>query len=200
MRQVNSKYVFLDLPFKTVDRVNAANNLFQLHTYADKMQLIGQWQFVDLMGDIFRVMFEPVSALAQSINNTMSSLGLKENEYVLVHVSSRYTTTSINLRFDHGGGLKLEGCWRSYLIPIIHNAISCANVMSPDSVIYFASDNHEVVQNAVTHDVIIGKGGHVRPVGIHRDMEPLHSEAKPSQSQISDFSPSILRFAYNGWK
>ena len=97
-----------------------------------------------------------------------------------MHVRSRYPTTDENIKYDHGGGLKLEGLSRMQLIPITHNAISCANLLWPDSAIYFASDNHKVVQHAITHDVMISKGDHVRPVGIQRDKEPLHSEVKNS--------------------
>ena len=96
-RHLKPKFVFLDLYIHSLERINAANHLFQYHTYHDKMPHIYQWQFVDLMGDIFRVMFEPVPALARIINNTMSSLGLRENEYTSIHVRSRYPTESVKI-------------------------------------------------------------------------------------------------------
>ena len=107
-RTMKAKYVFIDLPKHTPDRINAANHLFQYHTYADKMPDTYQWQFVDLMGDIFRVMFEPVPALAESINNTMTNLGLREHEYTSVHVRSRYPIRNKFRSLDLNGGLKLE--------------------------------------------------------------------------------------------
>ena len=90
MRMMNDTYTFLALLSHSTERMNTGNNLFQLHSYANEVPVINQWQFVDLMGDIFRVMFEPVLALTQSINDTMTSLGLKENEYASVHVRARY--------------------------------------------------------------------------------------------------------------
>jgi len=187
MRKMRDKYVSLDLKHHSIARINAANFLFQSYTYANKMPCISQWQFVDLMGDIFRVMFEPVSVLAQSINNTMASLGLRENEYISVHVRSRYGKRFS--KFDKGGGLKFTGGWKRLLVPITKNAISCANLLSTNSTIYFASDNHEVVKYAITLDITLDKGSHARPVGIHRDNEPLHSDGSHPESQISDFFP-----------
>eukprot|EP00555_Chaetoceros_dichaeta_P010186 CAMPEP_0198265574 /NCGR_PEP_ID=MMETSP1447-20131203/23327_1 /TAXON_ID=420782 /ORGANISM="Chaetoceros dichaeta, Strain CCMP1751" /LENGTH=70 /DNA_ID=CAMNT_0043955137 /DNA_START=1 /DNA_END=210 /DNA_ORIENTATION=- len=70
MRMMNDKYAFLDIHSLTTERINFANYIFQMHTYADKVSLPTQWKFIDLMGDIFRVMFEPVLALTQSINDT----------------------------------------------------------------------------------------------------------------------------------
>jgi len=191
MRTMNDKYAFLGLVGRTPDRVNLANNIFQLHTYADEVSMPYNWQFVDLMGDIFRVMFEPVLALTQSINETMTSLGLKENDYSSVHVRSRYPTAKSLKNIDLNGGLDFTdgGRWKKKLLPVINNSVSCANHIAINSIIYFSSDNHEVVRNAVSRDIPVGDGMQVRPVAIHRDKEPLHSEGANPGSQISDFFP-----------
>jgi len=189
MRKNNNKYVFLDLRNYAIDRINKANEIFQLHSYADKMPPVCQWQFVDLMGDIFRVMFEPVPALAESINSTMTILGLKENEYVSVHVRARYPYNQNFKKYDLGGGLKLEGREKSYLFDIVNNAVSCGSLLAMNSTIYFASDSHEVVKDAITRDISLDGGIQVQPVGIHRDKEPLHSNVKHPGSHINDFFP-----------
>jgi len=189
MQKMKGKYVSLDLKEHSIERINAANFLFQSYTYAIKMPRITQWQFVDLMGDIFRVMFEPVPALAQSINKTMASLGLQENDYVSVHVRSRYPVRGIPTNLDKGGGLKLEGYLKQTLVSISTNAINCANLLANSSTIYFASDSNDVVRDTITRDVPVDKGSHVRPVGIYRDKEPLHSAGSHPESQISDFFP-----------
>jgi len=186
-RSINHTYVSLDLMHHSVERINHANSVFQLHTYADKVPEINQWQFIDLMGAIFRVMFEPVLALTQSINDTMTSLGLKEHEYASVHVRSRYPVNN-KLKGMDKGGLDF-GQLKNYLLPIINNAVSCANHIAINSTIYFSSDNHEVVRDTVTRDISVGGGIQVRPVAILRDNEPLHSGVHHPESQISDYFP-----------
>jgi len=187
MRMMNDTYAFLDIP-RTTDRINHANNLFQLHSYANEVPILSQWQFVDLMGDVFRVMFEPVLALTQNINDTMTALGLKENEYTSVHLRSRYPFFKHWKKIDKQGGLDFPK-WKRHFRPIIDNAVSCANHIAMNSTIYFVSDNHEVVIDAITRDIPVGGGMQVRPVGIRRDKEPLHSDGKNPKAQISDFFP-----------
>merc|ERR1740139_1156398 len=118
----------------------------------------------------------------------MTSLGLKENEYVSVHVRSRYPFSKALVNTDKQGGLDF-GSWKEILLPIINNAVSCANHIAMNSTIYFSSDNHEVVSDTTTRDIPVGGGMQVRPVGIHRNDEPLHSEGKYPESLISDFFP-----------
>jgi len=190
MKKSNDKFVFLDLMRHAAEKINIANNIFQLNTYTDKMPLIGGWQFVDLMGDIFRVMFEPVSELTRSINNTMTRLALKENEYVSVHVRSRYPALNNKKleQIDKGGNLDFEEL-SSYLRPIVNNAIKCAYLLAPNNTILFLSDNHEVTRDTITGDISVEGGVLVRPIGIDRDKEPLHSDGTHPDSQISDFYP-----------
>eukprot|EP00592_Proboscia_alata_P009173 CAMPEP_0194361030 /NCGR_PEP_ID=MMETSP0174-20130528/8533_1 /TAXON_ID=216777 /ORGANISM="Proboscia alata, Strain PI-D3" /LENGTH=520 /DNA_ID=CAMNT_0039132961 /DNA_START=155 /DNA_END=1717 /DNA_ORIENTATION=+ len=190
MRSINDKYVSLYLGSNSEDRINYHNNLFQLHTYTHEAPIIIKWQFIDLTGDIFRVMFEPVLALTQSINDTMTSLGLKENEYASAHVRSRYPIKTALRKIDKQGGLDF-GYWKEYLLPIINNAVSCANHIAMNSTIYFSSDNNEVVNDTITRDIPVGGGMQVRPVAMHRDKEPLHSDGINPESQISDFFPMI---------
>ena len=108
MQQNNNTYLFLDLRTYAISRFYQVNEIFQLHSYADKMPQITQWQFVDLIGDVFRVMFEPVLALVENINSAMISLVLKVNGYVSVNVWSRYLCTKNFEKYELGGGLKLE--------------------------------------------------------------------------------------------
>jgi len=191
MQKMKDKYAFLDLWTHSTERVNRANEIFQLHSYVDLMPQISQWQHIELMGDIFRVMFEPVPALAKNINYTMTSLRLKENEYVSVHVRSRYPVDkrSETKKLDKAGGLEFEGRMKDYLRPIINNAVNCASLLVTNSTMFFVSDSHKVVLDTIARNVSVDGGTHVQPVGKKRHEEPLHSSGNFPDSQITDFFP-----------
>ncbi len=131
-----------DLPYivlkmnTAIDRINGYNNMFQAHSYKAKMPTILTWQHVDLTGDIFRVMFEPVEALARHINATMTRLGLVENEYTSIHMRARYPTGKIQRimgkidteKYDKEGFGDFEGYdgkLKSYLLSLVSNAFHC---------------------------------------------------------------------------
>eukprot|EP00957_Ditylum_brightwellii_P114411 8722672-Ditylum_brightwellii.AAC.1 len=105
------------------------------------MPCLDQWKYPDMFGDIFRVMFQPVPAIAHEINKTMSSLGLVESLYVSAHVRSRYPTGPMGKVADKGGLLHLEGDVRSYLDGIGTNALDCVMKLGSDLPIFFVSDS-----------------------------------------------------------
>jgi len=84
------RYVIFDYKTKSIEQLNDCNNLFQLHSYRYRYPAVKQWESIDLFGDIFSVMFEPVPRLAYAINATMNKLGLEEGKCVSAHVRSRY--------------------------------------------------------------------------------------------------------------
>ena len=70
--------------------------------------------------------------------------------------------------------MKFEGQLKSYLVPIIDNAINCGNSLKSNSTIYFVSDNHDVVTDTITRDIPTDVGISIRPVSRPQHKEPLH--------------------------
>ena len=60
----------------SLEKMNEALMLFQRHSYRDKMPTLSHWDHVELMGDIFRVLFQPKEEVAKRVNQTMTKLGM----------------------------------------------------------------------------------------------------------------------------
>eukprot|EP01083_Nonionella_stella_P021103 58520_1 len=128
----------------------------------------------------------------------MANLGLVENEFVSTHVRARYPTGRLlqivgNLKFDKDGGLGFDGKVKAYLIPIIRNALECAQLLTPkpDFKIFLVSDHNEATNYAISNDFNVWNSGHkvnVRPVGVNRLEESLHMEGH-HESNVADFYP-----------
>ena len=170
----------------SVPSMNALNIMAQRYSYQDTMPLINQWQHPDMIEDIFRTLFKPVKPLARRINATMTRLGLKENEYVSVHVRARYPVrkhTVLKLAqnrsqvdaIDKGGKLAFEGEMKKYLIGIIENAIECGHQLDTNLPLYFASDHNNVTNYALEHE-FTGQNStkRVQPLGVQSDQMPVH--------------------------
>lgn len=87
---------------------------------------------------------EPVPALNQTTNETMMALGLREDEYESVQVRARYLVNTWFEKLDLGGGLRMEGRIKRYLVPVVENTVWSGTYLVPNRIIYFASDSHEI--------------------------------------------------------
>lgn len=145
--------------------------------------------FPDIMGDIFRVMFEPVPKLAHHINSTMAKLNLVENEYISVHVRARYPAPMLkqihrgNKRiFDKGNhGLDFSNPGlKSHVVDFLTNAIECGDILSPNSKMLIITDNTNATKYAISNDFSFGDSNNnariVRPIGVDRDEESPHTD------------------------
>ncbi len=167
----------------TVPSINQFNLIAQAYSYEDMMPIINQWQYPDMMKDLFRAFFKPVPSLAKRVNETMTKLGLIENEYVSVHIRTRYPVRfygvqrdEVNL-VDKQGKLPFEGRVKDYLINILNNAVECGHLLAPDLPMFFTSDHNEVTKYAtMTNFTFNGEESSitVKPVGIHHDKMPVH--------------------------
>jgi len=184
----NKTLIYLNLASRSEDGINKANMFFQMHTYADKMpKIVSDWQYIDIFGDIFRVMFEPVPTLAQRINKTMTELGLKENEYSSAHVRARYPTAKIKTIVDTTGFEDYKNV-EDILNPVIDNALRCANRIAPDlTKIFFASDQHDIIDSIEKRNISFGEGGETRVVGIHQNTIIKHFDKTYNDTKASDF-------------
>ncbi len=187
-------------------KINLANMLVQRHSYGGEtsntsehlMPDLINWQYPEMIADIFRVMFEPVPLLAKQINATMSKLGLVENQFITAHVRARYPNSQLlkvhgSLDYDIGGGLNFENAMvKEYLVSVIKNALECGHVLAKDLKIFFISDHNQVTNYAISHHFTLhdinGIETVIQPVGVDRDKEPLHMEGNMSTSAL-DFYP-----------
>ena len=178
MKKDDGKYLSIKLLSNDVKSINKALYLFQRQSYVDTMPSIEQWDFVDITGDLFRVMFEPIEPLAIQINQTMAKLGLVENQYSSVHTRCRYPVYPAarhqGTKVDKGGGLQFVNKTKDALIDIMQNAVNCAHQLDPNHPIYFASDHDDATRFMITHDSPLDNEASIRPVGIDRKEEPLH--------------------------
>ncbi len=75
------------------------------------------------------------------INDTMTRLGLVENEYTSVHVRARYPTKQMTLILkgkvkSHDKGhynISFEGKYKEYILSLASNAIECGAFADRDS-------------------------------------------------------------------
>jgi hypothetical protein len=179
MRRDERKYLSIKLVSNDVKSINNGLSLFLRHSYIEQMPSVDNWDFVDLMGDIFRVMFEPIKPLAIRINQTMQRLGLVENQYLSVHTRCRYPVYPVarhqGREVDKGGGMQFVNKTKEALVDIMQNAVKCAYDLDPNiTTIFFASDHDDATRYMITNDVPLGDGKSLRPVGIDRKEEPLH--------------------------
>lgn len=229
IQQSEVKYFTTDYQSKGIGNVNFANSLVQRHSYTGGnddersdnggfMPEISQWQYPEMMHDIFRVMFQPVPSLAQRINHTMTELELVEKEYVSVHVRARYPVDELveitqkkRATFegmdatDKGKGVEFTGKAKKYFVAIIENAIQCGHLLAPDLPLYFASDHNNVTQYATSNDfqdVVLDENKNItstgltfRPVGLHPDRMPLHTDyITTTNATSSSITPKVQDF------
>ncbi len=133
IRDNNATFASIGTVDKDFNKVNSLNNFFNAHSYQDRYTFASKWFHVELTEHIYRVLFEPIPAIGRMINNTMTRLGLVENEYTSVHVRARYPTHQLNSILaehkDHydSGRYKpsFEGRLKDYLLSLANNAIEC---------------------------------------------------------------------------
>ena len=153
----------------------------QRYSYVDMMPIINQWQYPDMMEDIFRALFKPKKDLAKRVNATMTRLGLVENEYVSVHVRARYPVQKLARKkykmnaIDKAGELPFVNGTKEYLVWIMENAIQCGHLLAPDLPIYFASDHNEATKYAISNTFkTTAAESPIQPVGLENDKMPIH--------------------------
>ncbi len=167
----STKYIIMDMDSHSYHHINHMNLFFQRHSYVkdenhyysnkDGIPNLQHWSYPQHMNHIFRVLFKPVQSLAQKINTTMSILGLVENEYISVHVRSRYPVEDVALVHERIDPIDKEGqldfecddddggdgprciCTNlgsnhsltttKYLVEVVTNAIQCGSSLFPSS-------------------------------------------------------------------
>eukprot|EP01083_Nonionella_stella_P074998 203623_1 len=186
-------YISVAMYSNSLEKMNEALMLFQRHSYGDQMPILSHWDHVELMGDIFRVLFQPKEEVAKRVNQTMTKLGLVENNYNSVHIRARYPAHELTRligdseadQADLKGGLQFEGKVKDYLISLLQNSLSCINLLSPDQPVYFASDQNDFTNYAIRHNIEVTGGAFVKPVGLDRG-EILHSAGANNVNKTAD--------------
>jgi len=200
--QTNNPFVMVSMPGnQPYEATNDGNMFAQQFSYDNEMPIIGQWGYAEMFSDIFRVMFEPVPALAQQINQTMASLGLREGAYTSTHVRARYpaANTPLDRKSRHmmdkdGGHFEFTGDMMKYAMRLSNNAIDCGYSLAPDDdlPILFVSDSHLVANywNS-TRTKRVSKDVEVKVVAVNRSEEPLHidrDDGWPGSTPIEFYS------------
>ena len=205
VRNEEDTYLKSDSP-RGDEVVTSLISIVQHHSYANSMpDLTGgsKTPHLEMISDIFRVMFKPVKRLAQHINSTMNRLNLVENEYVSVHVRARYPPLPTFAKIEKESNTKdhkptvfykredmaFGSNEKKYIVPILENALKCGNLLAPDLPIYFVSDHHNVTQYALSNDFIGKDGKSFRPVGPDSDVIPMHSD-----TNIDHFDDGEINF------
>jgi len=196
IRNSTDKYAVTRLIGNTIVGINDLNLFAQSHSYVEYMPIINQWQYPDIIADVFRVMFKPVELLAKHVNATMTKLGLVENEYVSTHVRIRYPVPRFaskrkeRVAMDQNGVLLFEGEHKGYLIGLMQNAVNCGHLLAPDLPMYFASDHLDATKYAVSTGITVDGGKVIQPVGLEHDKMPVHVGVREFQNfHMDDFFP-----------
>ena len=182
----------------TVEAINHLNMLAQMYSYEGRMPIINQWQHPDITHDLFRVLFKPKPHLARRVNETMTKLGLVENEYLSVHVRARYPTRGlakgkngkkkIQNQIDKQGILPFEGSNKEYLVKIMNNAMECGHMLAPDLPIYFATDHNNATNFMLSKNFTFSDGTIIQPKGLESEKMPVHVGIREYQQfHRSDF-------------
>mmetsp|Transcript_63384 Transcript_63384/g.74194 ORF Transcript_63384/g.74194 Transcript_63384/m.74194 type:complete len:613 (-) Transcript_63384:424-2262(-) len=209
LREIDDQFIIVHTKDQAFDKINLLNTFFLGHSYKKNFPDSGGWTHVNLIGDIFRVMFQPVESLSRRVNTTMKILGLKEKEYTSVHVRARYPTTIIgniaarqlNISFrelDIEKSIRFEGRMKDHLIAVTNNAFYCDSILNPlpantTPTIYICSDDNELVNHFVTHGVhISGRQTPIIPVA-HQNKtgKLLHLEKDADDHAHLHFFPLV---------
>ena len=150
--------VGLDLLKRSTDQINNGNMLFQKFSYTSEAKILDKWDFPDMFGDIFRVMFQPIPPIGMNLNRTMSELGLYEGKYSSAHVRARYPSDQGlkkligDLKYvDKNGKIEVKNDVLDYLTKVSQHALSCVALgTDSNSKIYFASDTNDLTKHIST--------------------------------------------------
>jgi hypothetical protein len=89
--------------------------------------------------ELFRLLFEPSKALAESVEATMKFLELVPSQYSSVHLRVKYPQHGIDEKtfsfHDH----------KAKVVKWAANAVNCAVELHPNSTIYVSSDNNDTI-------------------------------------------------------
>uniref|UniRef100_A0A7S3PZC1 Uncharacterized protein n=1 Tax=Chaetoceros debilis TaxID=122233 RepID=A0A7S3PZC1_9STRA len=181
-------------------RINSLNKIFQAHSYKDKMPSIGGWSHIELMGDIFRVMFEPVEEIARRVNTTMTKLGLEENKYTTVHIRARYPTVQVasmvggakdaEQHDKNGGAVKYEGTYKTHIGLIMKNAFECGRQLSQRNkaeVIVMSTDSNDVADDVFSNGIELKDGSSLKPIVLQHTGEVLHLEGTKKKKKHEEY-------------
>ena len=151
LRREDDTFLIFDLVRKSHEQINQCNMLFQKFSYEEEFPALNKWDFPEMFGYIFRVMFQPTPVIGNNIQRSMEKMNINDGEYISVHVRSKYPSDRILQKNDHthvdkSGGLSFYGEIRDHLIDVADNAIRCAQKLSPTLPLYFASDSHSLTK------------------------------------------------------
>lgn len=192
----DSKFIITAVKKNSHGRINAMNEVAQRHSYKEIMPRLHNWDCPDMIGDMFRVMFEPVQPLAVQINATMTRLGLVEKQYVTAHTRSRYPSPALgaNLEdpfgFDKDGGYKWEGKLKKHIVDLVLNALHCVHLLQPDLPILFLADDENTVEFASNGFKHRKKKYNFNPIVIQREQSPKHFDTSTKNyKNLEEFYP-----------
>ena len=171
------------------DKINRSNLVVHAYSYEQTMPLANAWMHIPLIEHIFKTMFEPIEPIAKSINATMTSLGLVENEYTSVHVRARYPSHGLKnilgdmrkaTQHDKGDAdIKFEGKYKNYLTNLGKNALECGMMLKPSNKIFFSSDSIDLTRHFIGKPVKLGKEEtEYKPLGIDSREEIRHLDQR----------------------
>mmetsp|Transcript_22630 Transcript_22630/g.34181 ORF Transcript_22630/g.34181 Transcript_22630/m.34181 type:complete len:509 (+) Transcript_22630:140-1666(+) len=161
--QKNSdRFTSIGLIDRDFQKINRLNNIFQAHSYRERYPVAEKWFHIDLSQHLYRVLFEPIPAIAERMTQFKQQHSL--HEYTAVHVRGRYPTGRMagilggkkEIAKEHDKGSHappLEGKLKDYLWGITGNAIDCALQLSNDeqeTTIFFSSDNVDLTKYVLT--------------------------------------------------
>lgn len=141
IRDNNATFVSTKLDDQAFYKINRLNNIFNAYSYQDRFPGPDKFSHVDLSEHIHRVLFEPIPTIGRMINDTMTRLGLVENEYTSVHIRARYPTKQMKLILkgkakSHDQGhynISFEGEYKEYILSLANNAVECVTFADRDS-------------------------------------------------------------------
>jgi hypothetical protein len=111
------------------------------HVYGDLLNrtfpedLIGDYSYEAIFHDLFRVTFEPVSAIQQEVVKQMNDMGLIPGNYAVAQYRAFYA-------IEHNKEKRARDQLASHAI----NSVQCASQLRPAGPVYFASDSRLAVE------------------------------------------------------
>ena len=165
IRQNTDKFTSVGFKDQDFGKIDSMNMIFHAYSYNERIPVSNAWMHVPLTEHIFRVMFEPIEAIARSINATMTRLGLVENEYTSVHMRARYPTSKMmhimgkkESRENDKNDMKrpFEGVYKKMQVNLALNSLECGMLLKPGNKIFFSSDSIDLTKYVMSTAISLG--------------------------------------------